>query len=573
MASWVKSLFGGNQELKELTELPEDLQKIFAQAKRDRKALQDLLRRSEKAQESLKAVTAPLAAVQASAEAMSAQIMELQKHVDSFTEVSAQVDSVEQRAVQLTESQSKAATTLDDASKRVSDLKMQVQDIRSMVDEIVTSRDDLTEMAGPYGTVATLLKRVNVLREELQDMQDRGTKLKETAAELEVFESQINKISDSQKELSDTVQRSTNSANRLEGQVTELHVQVERVSDARAVTAELLGPNGGLSIVQKQFDKLKDELARIEGRTLDMGQLEARVEAIGRQADSVAANQQTALHAIGAAAGEVKELDAKVSDLREGVESVTVARQEISELSGPKGALSKLHAQMEEARAHFLDYSQEVARIREDQSDSRSSQETLLARYDELRSKMDAVDKGVEQTTNRVASVENTMKDLTRAEELAGRTERQLNALRGLADHVSQKTAALERQREAIDRTEAQARALTDLHWELESKLTEAKAQVKEVKKVNASVASLRALHAQVAEQSEELRAGQARIRTEDKELRTTLASLQEEVRRSTQSYELGQANLEAIDHRIADLRNGVTDFENRFRALDEASQ
>ena len=548
MASWIKSLFGGSAELNELTELPKDLKQIFEQAKRDRKALRDLLRRSEKAQQALQDVSAPLASVQASAESMKLQIDELQARIDSFTDVSQQVDSVELRAVALTESQSKAATTLDDASKRVSDLKVQVREIRSMVDEIVTARDDLTEMAGPYGTVATLLKRVNVLREELQGMQDRGAQLKNTAEKLEVFEGKMGEIQSSHEELAGTVTRTTNSANRLEGRVTELQVEVEKVSDARAVMSELLGPNGGLSVVQKEFGKVKDELSRIEGRTLTLGKLEARVQDIARQADSVAANQQTALSAIQTSSGEVKDLDAKIVDLRSGVESVAVARQEIADLSGPNGALAKLRAKMEEARKQSLDYSEDVARIREDQSDARGSQEAILSRYVELRGSMDNLDKAVEQATNRVASVETTMQDLAKADELASRTERQLNALRGLSDHVSQKTAALERQREAIDRTEAQARALTDLHWELETKLKEAKGQVKEVKKVNASVESLRTLHAQVAEQSEELRAGQARIRTEDKELQNTLANLREEVRTSTQSFELGQANLEAID-------------------------
>ena len=570
MASWIQSLFGGSGEI---TELPEDLQKIFVQAKRDRKALRDLLMRSENAQQILQDVSGPLAAVQTSVEAMSQQITQLQERVDTFVDISAQVDSVEERAKTLAESQSKSDTTLNDASRRVSDLKMQVRGIRSMVDEIVTARDDLTEMAGPYGTVATLLKRVNVLREELQQMQDRGTGLKESFAQLDVVEKQIEEIAESQNELAGSLEQSSSSADKLEGQVTSLHSQVDAVADARTAMAELLGPKGDLSAVRDDLGKLKEELSRIEGRTLDLGQLEGRVAAIAEQADAVAENQRKALDAIQSASKEVKDLDANVSDLREGVESVSVARQEIAELSGPKGALSKLRTQVEEARAQFLDYSQDVARIREDQADTRSSQEELISRYKEIRTRMDAVDKGVEYATSRVASVENTMQDLTKADELAGRTERQLSALRGLSDHVSQRTAALERQREGIDRTEAQARALTDLHWELESKLKEARAQVKEVRKVNTSVEELRALNAKVTEQSDEIRAGQANIRREDQELRSMLAGLREEVRSSTQSFELGRASLEAIDQRIGDLRTGVTEFENRFRALDDASQ
>ncbi len=45
MQSWLKSLMGSG----ELTEIPEELTKLLAQAKRDRKALRELLKRSETA--------------------------------------------------------------------------------------------------------------------------------------------------------------------------------------------------------------------------------------------------------------------------------------------------------------------------------------------------------------------------------------------------------------------------------------------------------------------------------------------------------------------------------------------
>ena len=43
MQSWLKSLLGSG----DLTELPEELTKLLAQAKRDKRALRDLLKRSE----------------------------------------------------------------------------------------------------------------------------------------------------------------------------------------------------------------------------------------------------------------------------------------------------------------------------------------------------------------------------------------------------------------------------------------------------------------------------------------------------------------------------------------------
>ena len=102
-----------------------------------------------------------------------------------------------------------------------------------------------------------------------------------------------------------------------------------------------------------------------------------------------------------------------------------------------------------------------------------------MASYEDLRSKMESLDAGVDKANASVARVDKAMVDLTKAEELGARTERQLNALKTLSDHITGKVASVERQREAMDRTEAQARALTDLHWELEAKLKEARSQIK----------------------------------------------------------------------------------------------
>ena len=106
-----------------------------------------------------------------------------------------------------------------------------------------------------------------------------------------------------------------------------------------------------------------------------------------------------------------------------------------------------------------LTYGEEVALIREDQAGVRAAQESVSLEYRELRSKLEAVDEGVDKANANVARVEKAKLDLTKAEELGARTERQLNALQALSDHINQKTGSVERQREALDRTEAQARS------------------------------------------------------------------------------------------------------------------
>ena len=64
MQPWLKSLLSSG----ELTEVPEELTKLLAQAKRDRKAFRDLLKRSETASKEIERLVDPLQAMRVTAE-------------------------------------------------------------------------------------------------------------------------------------------------------------------------------------------------------------------------------------------------------------------------------------------------------------------------------------------------------------------------------------------------------------------------------------------------------------------------------------------------------------------------
>ena len=73
MQSWLKSLLSSG----ELTEMPEELAKLLAQAKRDRKALGDLLKRSETASKEIGGLVDPLEAMRGTAESLASQMSAL----------------------------------------------------------------------------------------------------------------------------------------------------------------------------------------------------------------------------------------------------------------------------------------------------------------------------------------------------------------------------------------------------------------------------------------------------------------------------------------------------------------
>ena len=332
-----------------------------------------------------------------------------------------------------------------------------------------------------------------------------------------------------------------------------------------------MGPKGSFTKIRADMDGLVADVGRLEGRADAFHQVEERIVGVSEQASGMEQDQKSMARSFESVLKRLVETDAKVSELDDGLQAAGLVKQELEDFVGPSGALAKVRGQVEEVREQSLAYAEEVARIREDQAGVRAAQESVSAEYGELRSKLESVDEGVDKANANVARVEKAKLDLTNAEELGARTQRQLSAIQALSDHIIQKTGSVERQREALDRTEAQARALTDLHWELEAKLKEARSQIKDLKKVHSSVDDLRDMNAKVAERTGELRTEQAEVVRESKTLRAGLAGLQEQMRRTTKRFELEQSTLEADGQRVIALRADVTDLESRLHKLEES--
>ena len=476
MKPWLKSLLGSG----EFTELPEELSKLLDQAKRDKRALRDLRKRSETASKKIEDLADPLEANRAAAESLDVQVAQLEM---------------------------------------------------------------------------------------------RATVLEDSVSRLELLEQREEKIGKTQERLMETVERNSNAADRLEGRVAKIHTQLGTVSSSEKMLANLLDPKGGLTKVRAEIDELMAKVERLTVRNTDFAKVEARIGAIGERAVDLEEDQKAMTSSVESVSKRLVEADQRVAELGDGMQAIAQANQEIEKISGPDGTLARVRVQVEQAHEESLSYGQEVADVRENQAVVLAAQEGVASSYEDLRSKMEAVNAGVDKANANVARVDKAMVDLTKAEEIGARTERQLNALKTLSDHISGKIASVERQREAMDLTEAQARALTDLHWELEAKLKEARSQISEVKKVHSSVEKLSDMNTKVGERSDELRAEQSQVERDSKTLRAALAGLQEQMRRSTKRFELEQSTLEADGQRAIALRTDVTDLENRFRELEEAGQ
>ena len=429
------------------------------------------------------------------------------------------------------------------------------------------------KIGGLVGTIEALQTTAESLNSQMSKLQTKVERFDSAASTIEATAAQAAVLAESQASHASSSAKTAGMISELTGKVNELQTVVQKTVSAQEKVAKLSGPKGDVVQLRAEVDQIMVDVSRLEVRSNDFAHVEGRITAVGAQTKEMQEDQKATQRAFTSVSKELKEMHGVVADLGDKLQSVASAKRELEDLAGPNGALAKVQDQVEKARERSLDYVQEVARLREDQAHASAAQEGVMSRYEELRSKLEAVDEGVDKANASVARIDSVIKDFTKAEELGARAERQLNALQALSDHINQKLASVERQREALDRTEAQARSLTDLHWELDAKLKEARSQIKEVKKVHSSVEKLREMNTRVAERSNEMRAEQASVERESKTLRAALAGVQEQMKVTTRRFELEKSTLEADGQRVIALRSDVTDLETRFRHLEEAGQ
>ncbi len=446
-----------------------------------------------------------------------------------------------------------------------------------MVKNAASASQSLQEIAVPLEETRTAIKDIDGQLAGLKD----NTAFGEVFSRIESLEERTKDLAQSHDQATSSLAATLHGANDLEERLTGLHQVVSEVSDARDDLVKLSGPAGMVVKLKEQIARLEDQIREVEKRGDGLRDVTFRIEVAETRAKEVTAEQIELAKALEKTLGGVEELEAKFTDLadlegrlsgmRSDIERLATAHQETAEFLGPSGMMAKLRDQSENLRRQLAEYGGQIVRVREDQSDIRSSQERALSKYDEVRSHLDGLNEEIGKATARLSSVEVTMRDLSKAEELASRTERHLNALWALSDHVTQKSAALEMQREVVDRAEAQLRNLTDIQQSLRTQLQKAQEQVKEIKKGHSNLEKLRSLNSEVSGRTAELHAEQARIDKGSEELREQLTGLQEEVRLGAERFRLESGGLEAIGQRIVDLRGGATHLEGRFQVLDSS--
>jgi len=311
-----------------------------------------------------------------------------------------------------------------------------------------------------------------------------------------------------------------------------------------------------------ELDTLRERCAAVERQVEGLEALGARLAAAEQQAERLTN-----------AGEDIDRIQGRLGDLGTKVETALQLRDDVERMLSLQGPVAELRSEAEGLRAQIAEMSEGVGRIRAQHDDALRAHRHTTSRLETIDQEHQAAAGRLEETERRLQVVERSLDPLTQATEAIPGVQHQLAVVKSLAEHLAQKTTTLEQQREAVDRAAGQISKLTVLDRELDTWLRRQEEQIRRFGAIEAKIADVQALHVKVMARSEELQTAQQEAATAQQAARQALADLREQMRKSSEGFELENRGLHAVSERVADLRGAVKECEARFAVLDAASQ
>ncbi len=311
-----------------------------------------------------------------------------------------------------------------------------------------------------------------------------------------------------------------------------------------------------------ELDALRERCVAVEQQVAGLEQLGAQFAAAAEQAQRVAETKN-----------EVAQIEGRMESLDEKVGRALEFRERLDVYLGQESPMGALRTDAETLRTQLAELAENVTRMRAQHDDALTAHRHTTARLENFNQEHQAVAGRLEEVERRVQAVGRALEPVDQAVSAVPDLQHRLAVLKSLADQVGQKTTMLEQQREAVDRAATQISQLTRLDRELDAWLRRQEEQIRRFGQIEAKITEVQATQAKIIARSEELQQMSQQTEEAHQGARQSLNDLREQMRKSSESFELENRGLHAVSERIADLRNAVKECEARFAVLDAASQ
>jgi chromosome segregation ATPase len=322
-----------------------------------------------------------------------------------------------------------------------------------------------------------------------------------------------------------------------------------------------------------ELDNLSARCGDIERQVAGLERLGSQLAMAEEQAERVIKTQTATETRLAHAGEDVERLQGQMGSLSDKVETALLLREQVESFLSLQGPLAALSTDADTLRAQLGELSENVARMRTQHDDALTAHRHTTSRLENFDQDFQAATGKLEDVVRRVQSVERSLEPINHASTAIPDVQHQLAVLKALADQVAQKTNMLEQEREAVDRAATQIAQLTRMDRELDAWLRRQEEQIRRFGPIEAKLTEVKTTQDKVLSRTEELQSTSQKIEEAQQSARQALTDLREQMRKSSEGFELEHRGLHAVSERIADLRNAVKECEARLATLDAASQ
>ncbi|MEO7136825.1 MAG: hypothetical protein ABI037_03855 [Gemmatimonadales bacterium] len=322
-----------------------------------------------------------------------------------------------------------------------------------------------------------------------------------------------------------------------------------------------------------EFDALRERCEEVERQVAGLERLGSQLSVAEEQVERVIKTQTATEARLGHASEGVDRLQTQMAGLSDKVETALLLREQVDSFLSLQGPLTALRGDSETLRTQLSEQAENVARMRTQHDDALTAHRHTTSRLENFDQDFQAATGKLEDVVRRVQSVERALEPINQASTSIPDVQHQLAVLKALADQVAQKTTMLEQEREAVDRAASQIAQLTRMDRELDAWLRRQEEQIRRFGPIEAKLNEVKTIQDKVLSRTEELQSTSQKIEDAQQSARQALTDLREQMRKSSEGFELEHRGLHAVSERIGDLRNAVKECEARLSVLDAASQ
>jgi chromosome segregation ATPase len=343
-------------------------------------------------------------------------------------------------------------------------------------------------------------------------------------------------------------------ASRLEAQHSSLEQLVQHADRS-------IGQLQRLGTLGERVSTLERQLAAVE-------QLAARLGAAESQLAGLSGSHQRLDNDLAETAAKIERAKAEASAVSESVAAAQRLKEDLTGFLALEGPFRQLRGDIESAQAQGEAFRSELSRLREQHEKTQGNYKAAANRIEAFDADWQRITRTLTETEHRIAGLEQLLGDMAPIAESVAQTRRQLATAKATADQLGQKMALLDQQRDVVDRATGKLEHLTALMQRADAGLDRQAEMVRMLAELRTQVDTLHDGHLGLQERTRAAQDRLERIEVGQASAERAITGLREGLEQNAERLSLETRSVEALGQRLADLRRGLAEWEDRFQTL-----